>query len=67
MKVYLIKEKTILDYVQKHMNTKSSFMNWINLVKTADWEVINDMKETFNSADILVLYQAQIDGSFGDF
>ena len=53
MKIHLIKEKTIHEYVQNHMNVKSSFINWIEMVKTVDWEVINDMKKTFNSADIL--------------
>lgn len=53
MKVHLIKEKTVNDYVRKHMNLKVAFNNWLNLIKGADWGVINDMKETFNSADIL--------------
>jgi mRNA interferase HigB len=53
MKVHLIKERTVNDYVRKHMNLKASFNNWLNFIENADWDGINDMKETFNSADIL--------------
>lgn len=53
MKVHLIKEKTVIDFVQKHKNMKGAFNNWLNIVKDADWEVMNDIKNTFNSADIL--------------
>ena len=53
MKVHLIKEKTVNDYVKRHMNLNVAFNNWINFINDADWEGINDIKETFNSADIL--------------
>lgn len=53
MKVHLIKEKTVNDYVRKHMNLEVAFNNWLNFINDADWDDINDMKETFNSADIL--------------
>lgn len=53
MKVHLIKEKTVNQYVRKHMNLQVAFNNWLNFITEADWENVNDMKETFNSADLI--------------
>lgn len=53
MKVHLIKKQTIVNFVSKNANSKSSFDYWLSIIKYADWNVPYDIVSTFNSADIL--------------
>jgi mRNA interferase HigB len=53
MKVHLIKEKTIRDYVDANKNSKVSFIEWITKIKLADWHTPEDILETFATADFL--------------
>ncbi|XOV91771.1 MAG: type II toxin-antitoxin system HigB family toxin [Bacteroidota bacterium] len=53
MKVHLVKEKTIEDFVMKHASCETSFQEWMMKIKYADWDNPQDMKSTFNSVDIL--------------
>lgn len=53
MKVHLIKEKTIRAYVAKNSSSYASFEDWLSKVKLADWNIPEDIKETFPSADFL--------------
>jgi mRNA interferase HigB len=53
MRVHLIKEKTIEEFVTKHASGKGSFKLWLNLIKSADWNVPEDLLSTFGSADLL--------------
>lgn len=53
MKVSLVKEQTVLNYVRKHADTKASCEDFIGKIKSADWDKADDIKKTFGSADIL--------------
>jgi len=53
MRVHLIKEATIRDYVEDNSGSRVPFEEWLDKVKAADWEMPEDMKKTFRSADIL--------------
>jgi mRNA interferase HigB len=53
MRVHLIKEKTIEDFVAGHAVSKNSFRLWLNLIRTADWNTPEDILSTFGSADLL--------------
>jgi len=53
MKVHLIKEKSIRQFIEKHARSKSSFEEWLSKVFEADWESPKDIKQTFGSADLL--------------
>lgn len=53
MKVHLIKEKTIRDYVFANAASKTPFTDWLSKAKKADWEMPADIKKTFPSADLL--------------
>lgn len=53
MKIRLIKQSTIIEYVSKQKNSKAYFNVWLNQIKYADWKNVNDIKNTFKSADIL--------------
>ena len=53
MRVHLIKEKTIRDFVGQYAGSKLSFSEWLVKLRFADWELPGDIKKTFPSADLL--------------
>lgn len=53
MHVHLIKEKTIADFINKHSIAKSSFKQWLNVIKYPDWVNPANIIEAFGSADLL--------------
>ena len=53
MKVHLIKEKTIREFILKHAGSKVSFEEWLSKIKLADWNLPSDIKEMFSSSDLL--------------
>ena len=53
MRINLIKKQTLINYVLKNASGKSSFQDWLSKIKTADWEKPGDIKNTFNTADLL--------------
>ncbi|RYE21774.1 MAG: type II toxin-antitoxin system HigB family toxin [Sphingobacteriaceae bacterium] len=53
MRVHLIKEKTIEDFIKMRANGKSAFPNWLNVIKNVDWNQPEDILLTFGSADLL--------------
>lgn len=53
MKVRLIKEKTIKDFIAGNSGSKASFDEWLSKVKLADWVTTKDIVQTFPTADFL--------------
>lgn len=53
MRIRLIKKKTIEKFCIQNATSRPSYVEWINKLKSADWTNINDIKETYGSADIL--------------
>ena len=53
MKVQLIKKQTLEDYANRHPTSKTSLEDWAEKLKLANWEQPGDIKNTFNTADIL--------------
>jgi len=53
MRIHLIKEKTIEDFINRHAISKSSFRLWLTVIRTADWVTPEDILATFGSADLL--------------
>ena len=53
MKLRIIKKKTITLYSLANAGSRPSFEEFLEKLKQADWEKPTDMRETFNSADIL--------------
>lgn len=53
MRIRLVKEKVIQDFVAKHAISKSAFRTWLDMLKSADWTMPEDMKGTFAATDIL--------------
>jgi mRNA interferase HigB len=53
MKVHLIRKETIEDYAKANARSRTSFEDWLEKIKYAEWEQPHDIKRTFNSADML--------------
>lgn len=53
MKVHLIKKQTLEDFAHHHPRSKTSLEDWLEKLKLADWEQPGDMKQTYNTADLL--------------
>ena len=53
MRVHLIKEKTVADFVRKHAISRNAFFLWMEVIKIVDWNTPEDIQFTFNSADLL--------------
>lgn len=53
MKVHLIKWKSVEDFIAGHARSKVSFERFKESVKSADWGSINDVQQTFGSADLI--------------
>lgn len=53
MKVHLIKEQTVRNFIVSHGSSKSALEGWINKIHFSDWEKPEDMKKTFGSVDFL--------------
>ena len=53
MKVHLIKEKTIRNFILQHADSKLSFEDWLLKIRFCDWAIAGDIKFTFPTADLL--------------
>ncbi len=53
MRVRLIKWKSVEEFMDEHARSKASFERFRESIKSADWESINDIQETFGSADLI--------------
>ena len=53
MKVRLIQLKTIAKYKTNNSNSRKSFDIWLDKLNNANWDIPNDIKETYGSADLL--------------
>ena len=53
MRVHLIKWKSMETFVREHARSKVSCEVFKEKIKHADWESVNDIQNTFSSADIL--------------
>jgi len=53
MRIHLVKEKSIRDYVLRNAGSQLPFQAWLSKLKRADWEKPSDMLCTYNSAGLL--------------
>lgn len=53
MKVHLIKAKTVRKFAKDHAASINSLEKWIDIVKSADWDSPENMKQSFTIIDIL--------------
>ena len=52
MKVHLIKKQSIEDYILNNARSRASFESWLSTERRTDWNELNEIISTFNSADI---------------
>ena len=50
MRIRLVKEKVIQDFVAKHAVSKSAFRTWLDVLKSANWTMPENMKGTINGS-----------------
>ena len=53
MRVHLIKRQTIEQFIAKNARARSSFQNWLTVVRFADWNKPEDIRKTYGTADLL--------------
>jgi len=53
MRVHLIKRQTIEQFVVKNARGRSTFQNWLSVVRFADWNKPEDIRKTFGTSDLL--------------
>jgi mRNA interferase HigB len=53
MKVHFIKEQTLISFSEQNSNSTIPIKEFLSKLKNSDWNQPNDIKSTFNSADIL--------------
>lgn len=53
MKVRLVTINTVRKYRTENAGSRASFATWLTALNNADWNTINDIRNTFNSADII--------------
>ncbi len=53
MRVHLIKEQTIRDYMWRNAASRGRFQAWISLIRISDWSYPEDIRATFPTADLL--------------
>lgn len=49
MRVHLIKEETIHEYIREQSISQRAFDNWLNRLRIADWEIPQDIINTFGT------------------
>ncbi|MXV16549.1 type II toxin-antitoxin system HigB family toxin [Hufsiella ginkgonis] len=53
MKIHLIKRATLEAFIWEHGRSRTSLEDWLEKIKQADWQTPNDIRQTFNAADLL--------------
>ena len=53
MRIHLIKKVSIFNYIKEQVSAKKPFMDFLQKIKYADWERIEDVNKTFNRASII--------------
>jgi mRNA interferase HigB len=53
MKVHLIKKQTVVDYAIDNAQSRLPLSAWLTKLKFADWQIPQDIQDTFATADLL--------------
>lgn len=61
MRVHLNKKRTVVLFMRKHARSRVSFKEWLSRVKYAEWDIPQDMVDTFgnNNIDLLGSYKGK--------
>jgi len=53
MKIHLVKEQTIRDYMAANANSRIGFELWLSVLEFADWNSPEDIMSSYPTADLL--------------
>jgi mRNA interferase HigB len=53
MKIHLVSRETIEEFMAGQARSRTSFEEWLEKIRKADWIKPEDINRTFNSADLL--------------
>jgi len=53
VRIHLIKERTIYEYLESNSVAVSGFNNWLRVLNGSNWFQPSDILKSFNSADII--------------
>lgn len=53
MKIHLIKERTVYEYLESNPGAEAGFKNWLKVIHGSSWCLPSDILKSFNSADII--------------
>jgi mRNA interferase HigB len=51
--MHIITRKRILEFAKKHPNCSTALESWYRIVKRTDFNSLNELRQTFPSADIV--------------
>ncbi|MCD6585790.1 MAG: type II toxin-antitoxin system HigB family toxin [Desulfobacteraceae bacterium] len=51
--MHIITRKRILEFVKKHPDCSTALESWYRIVKRTDFNSLNELRQTFPSADIV--------------
>ena len=51
--MHIITRKRILEFVKKYPDCSTAFESWYRIVKQTDFSSLNELRQTFPSADIV--------------
>ena len=54
--VHVISEKALREFWQQHADAKEPLKSWLTVTRRAKWQNLTDVRQTFNSADVVGIY-----------
>lgn len=51
--MHIITRKRILEFAEKHLDCSTAIESWYRIVKRTDFNSLNELRQTFPSADIV--------------
>lgn len=53
MRIHLIKERTVFEYIELRPESEVGLKNWLRILNGSDWSKPSDILKSTNSADII--------------
>jgi len=53
VKIHLIKEKTVFEYIESNPEAEAGLKNWLRVINGSSWKLPSDILKSFTYADII--------------
>ena len=63
----LIARSTLVEFAEKHPETKASLAHWVGIARTADWASTNEVQASFSKAKVLNAERVRFEVAGGDY